>query len=117
METSRGKSMEVAEVAVDASAAGDATELRVPLIIYQLNNLTLPLEITNNIILFIVDAGQHLVLDNSTHSVGYLRIKLYSTQNISKSKQGPSTTLIHTLVCRPLFLFNVSSWGSTLERK
>ena len=88
-----------------------------PLIIYQLSNVTLPLEITNHIMLFIVDAGQHLVLEHSTNSVGHLRIKLYSTQNMSKSKQGPSTSLIHKLVCRPLFPLNVPSWGSTFEMK
>ena len=87
------------------------------LIIYRLNNVTLPLEITNHIMLFIVDEGQHLVLDHSTRSLGYLRIKLYSTKNMSKSKQGLSTRLIHTLLFRPLFLFNVPSWGSTFERK
>ena len=39
-----------------------------PLIIYKLNYVTLPLEITNHIMLFIVGAGQHLVLEYSTHS-------------------------------------------------
>ena len=80
------------------------------LIINQFNNVTLPIEITNHIMLFIVDAGQHLVQEHSTHSVGHLRIKLYSTQNMSKSKQIPSTSLVHTLLCRPLFPFNVPSW-------
>ena len=54
--------MEVDEVVVDAAAAGDATEFRVKLIIYQLNNVTLPLQITNHLMLFIVYAGQHIVL-------------------------------------------------------
>ena len=116
-ETSSGKSIKVAELAVYAAAAGDGTELWVPLIIYQLNNVTLPLEITNHLMLFIVDAGQHLVLDHLTHSVENLRIKLYSTQNMSNSKQGPSTSLIDTLVLRPFFRFNVPSWGSTFESK
>ena len=97
-------------MAADAEAAGDAKELRLTLIIYQLNNVNLPLDINNHLMLFIVDAGQHLVLDNSTHSVGQLRIKLYSMKNISKSKQGPSTSLIHTLVCRP-FLRSVYQVG------
>ena len=59
-ETSSGKSMEVAEVALYAAMAGYATELLVPIIIYQFNNVTLPLEITNHIMLFIVVAGQIL---------------------------------------------------------
>ena len=109
--------MVVAEVSVDTTLAVDATELRVPLIIYQLNNVTLSPEITNRPMLFIIDAGQNLVLEHSNNSVGHLRIKLYSTQNLSKYKQGPSTSLIHMMVCLPLFLFNVPSWGSTFERK
>ena len=88
-----------------------------PFIVYQLNNVNLLLEITNHLMLFIVDAGQHLVLEHSTHSVGHLRIKLYSTQNMSKSKQDSSISLINNLVCPPLFPFNVPSLGSTLERK
>ena len=102
---------------VDAAAAGDATEFRVKLIIYQLNNVTLPLQITNHLMLFIVDVGQHLVLENSTHSVGHLRIKFYSTQKMSKSKHGLSTSLIHTLACHPFFPFNVTLWGSTIKSK
>ena len=88
-----------------------------PVIIYQLNNVTLLLEITNHIMFFIVDAGQHPVLEHSTHSVGHLRIKLYSTQNMTRSKQGPSTSLIHTLVYHSLFPVNLPIWGSTFERK
>ena len=105
--------MEVAEVAVDAAVAGNATELLFILIVYQLNNITWSLDITNHLMLFIVDANQHLVLGHSTHSVGHLGINLYSMQNISKSKQGLSKRLIHTLVCHPLFMFNIPSWGST----
>ena len=116
-EISSRKSMEAVEVEVDAAESGDGTELWVPLIIYLLNNVTLSLEISKHLMLFIVDAGQHLVLEISTHTVGNLRIHLYSTQNIFKSKQGPSISLIHMLVCRPLFTFNVPSWGITFERK